>query len=953
MMGRWKAYWHHLGLLHRVLWLVYVTSFAVLLYGWSGLPRVGLLPLMVVMWLLVYRVMHRSLRMLNELVVAVDGMKNGQYDVKVAVEGAPELRLLVSAFNTGLGQLKRLIAELRQREAQQTEFLERMTAQNFAWQEERRSINAAVLVVETDIEGNVTYVNDKYCELSGYSRDELLGRNHRLLNSRHPARDDLFDLWPTLQAGKVWSGEFQDRNKKGDSYWIQSTIVPILDDFGKTPRYFKMISIDITARKRLELLLHEERERAEVTLSSIGDAVISTNLQGHVTFLNNAAVVLVGHGLDEVRGQIVTRVFDLLHETSRQSLENPVMRALATRAAVRLVDHTLLRTHDGREFGVDCTASPILLGDGSLIGVVLVFHDVSERRRLLSAVKWQAGHDALTSLPNRNLLGESFTRAFELSRHDESLTAVCLLDLDDFKVINDTWGHEVGDMVLVDVAERLVSTLREQDTVARLGGDEFVLLLNGFHNVEETEPLLQRLLEAIAEPVLFEGQELRVSGSIGITFFPLDDADPDTLLRHADQAMYQAKQSGRSRYHLFDLASDQQVQTRFRLIERVRQALHHDELVLYYQPKVNMRSGQVVGMEALLRWQDPERGLVPPLEFLPMLEENELIVEIGEWVIETVLTQMSHWLRAGHSWSVAVNIAARHFLRDDFSQRLSVLLGRHAEVPPELLQIEILESVALGDLRHARGTVSVCRMLGVSFALDDFGTGYSSISYLKNLSVNTLKIDQSFVRDMLVDREGLSLVEAVISLAKIFDSEVVAEGVESTLEQGVLLLRLGCDVIQGYGVARPMPVADVEIWAQNWQPDPAWQRWGDVEWDLSDFQLLQAQLEHIHRVREIVRMVTEPDRVQEPGLPVAKAHECAFGKWIYGKGQVRYGQEAQFKEIEILHRRVHEIGAEITRLHAQQQDEVAREQVPAFTGLQDRILNLLSDLQLRGARNKR
>ena len=936
-----------------MLWLVYTTSFAVLLYSWSGLPRIGLLPLMGLMWYLAYRVLWRSLRTLDDLVVAVDGLKNGQYDIAVGVEGAPELRLLVSAFNTGISQLKRLIVELRQREAQQTEFLDRMTAQNFAWQEERRSINSAVLVVETDTEGHVTYVNDKYCELSGYTRDELLGRSHRLLNARQPDREDMRELWPALRAGKVWSGEFQDRNRKGDPYWIQSTIVPILDDFGKLPRYFKMISIDITARKRLELLLHEERERAEVTLSSIGDAVISTDLQGHVTFLNNAAVVLVGRGLDEVRGQMVARVFDLLHETTREPLENPVLRAMITRSAVRLADHTLLRSHDGREFGVDCTAAPILLGDGSLIGVVLVFHDVSERRRLLSAVKWQAGHDALTRLPNRNLLGEAFSRAFEQSRHDEALTAVCLLDLDDFKIINDTWGHEVGDMVLVDVAERLIATLREQDTVARLGGDEFVLLLNGFHNVEETEPLLQRLLESIAKPVLYQGQELRISGSIGITFFPLDDADPDTLLRHADQAMYQAKQAGRSRYHLFDLASDQQVQTRFRLIERVRQALHNGELVLYYQPKVNMRSGQVVGMEALLRWQDPQRGVVPPLEFLPMLEENELIVEIGEWVIETALAQMSVWLRNGHSWSVAVNIAARHFRRDDFSQRLSMLLGRHDEVPPELLQIEILESAALGDLRRARGTVSVCRMLGVSFALDDFGTGYSSISYLKNLSVNTLKIDQSFVRDMLVNREGLSLVEAVISLARIFDSEVVAEGVESTLEQGVLLLRLGCDVIQGYGVARPMPTAEVETWAQNWQPDPAWQQWGDVEWDLSDFQLLQAQLEHIDRVRKIVRMVTDPDQSQEPALAVVKAPECAFGKWIYGKGQARYGQEAQFHEIESLRRRVHDIGAEISRLHTEQRDDLAREHVPAFLGLQERILSLLSELQLRMARKKR
>lgn len=953
-MGRLRSYWYHLSLFHRLLWLVYATSLAVLIYVWVGLPRLGLLPVVILVWYLAYKILGRSLLALQTLVVAVDRMKFGHYDAVEPVQGAPELRMLTSAFNAGLSQIKRLIDELRRRESQQNEFLERITAQNFAYQEERRSINAAVLVVETDTEGKITYVNDKYCEFTGHTRGELIGHNHPLLTVRASEHDERAGFWQTLRAGNVWSGEFHDRTSRGEDYWIQSTIVPIQDDFGHRPRFFKIISIDITARKRLDLLLREERERAEVTLASIGDAVISTNLQGHVTFLNDAAAVLIGYGQDEAQGQLVSRMFDLVHETTRQPIENPVIQALSWLADVRLTDHTVLVTHDGREFGIDCTAAPIVMGDGSLIGTVLVFHDVSERRRLLSAVKWQAGHDALTRLPNRHLLSESFTRVFAMARQDETLTAVCLLDLDNFKPINDTWGHETGDMILVEIADRLVNALREQDTVARLGGDEFVLLLNGFRNVEEADPLLQRLLQTIAEPIRFDGQDLAVCGSIGLTFFPLDDADADTLLRHADQAMYQAKQAGRSRYHLFDLVTDQQVQTRFRVIERVRHALYAGELALYYQPKVNMRTGQVVGMEGLLRWLDPQLGLVPPAEFLPVVEDNELINEIGEWVIETALTQQARWLRAGLSWVVSINIAGKHFQREDFSQRLAVLLGRHPEVPPELLQIEILESAAIGDLRRARGTVSACHLLGVSFALDDFGTGYSSLSYLKNLSVNTLKIDQSFVRDMLVDREGLSLVEAVISLARIFDSEVVAEGVESTLEQGVLLLRLGCDVIQGYGVARPMPADEVETWVTNWSPDPAWQQWGDVAWDLSDFQLVRAQLEHMHRVRRMIELVSETDSPGQKDLPVVKVHECGFGQWIYGKGQARYGQLEEFREIESLHRRVHELGTRMRLLHDEGEDQVAREQcVPELLELQARILMLLASLQRGSGKKKR
>ncbi len=943
MMNRLFRYWQHLGLLQRLMWLIVVTNLSVLLYAVVPLPPLGLLPLLLFVWWVSHVLLSRSLGALGRLVTAVDAMKQGDYEVQVDVQGAPELRMLGVAFNDGIARAKRLIVELRSREAQQSELLERITAQNFAFREERRSINAAVIVAETDVQGNITYVNDKFCQITGYVRGELLGKNHSMLGTGGLGQTGYRALWATINAGNVWTGEFHNRTKRGDGYWVQTTIVPILDDATRKPRHFKAISIDITPRKQLEELLHQERERAEITLASIGDAVISTDVQGNITFLNEVAETLTGCRLAEAKGLAVAQVFDLLHEVTHAPVGNPVMQALAEKRNVKIVDHAVLRARNGQECGIECTAAPIVMSNGQLIGAVLVFHDVSEKRRLMSAVQWQAGHDALTRLPNRNLLNDSILRALAEARRNETLTAVCLLDLDDFKPVNDTYGHETGDNILIELAERLVVTLRHQDMVARLGGDEFVLLLNGFRQVDEIEPLLNRLLEVIAEPFLFGNTAVHVCGSIGITFYPLDDADPDTLLRHADQAMYQAKQSGRNRFHLFDLLGDQQVQSSFRQIERLRQALYNDEFLLYYQPKVNMRTGRVIGMEALLRWLHPERGLVPPQDFLPAIEQNGLIVEVGEWVIEQALRQIEYWLEAGYVWHVSVNIAGLHFQQADFCERLALLLSRHPLVPPQLLQIEILESAALGELDHARGTVASCQALGVSFALDDFGTGYSSLNYLKHLDVDALKIDQGFVRDMLVDRAGLSLVEAVVSMASVFATQVVAEGVETT-EHGVLLIRLGCDLGQGYGIARPMPPEQVAPWSEQYVPDPSWAMWANTHWELSDFPLLVAQYDHLKWIKAVVAVVYDaPLAICQSELH--DHHQCRFGNWYYGPGRKRYGHLPEFAVLETTHMEVHRMGMELVRLYHAGEIERARALSEELMRLKDRVLQLLTDLQ--------
>jgi diguanylate cyclase (GGDEF)-like protein/PAS domain S-box-containing protein len=555
----------------------------------------------------------------------------------------------------------------------------------------RRAVDAAAIFSETDLSGRITYVNDQFCAVSGYSRAELIGQNHRLLNSGLHGSDFFATMWRTIALGNVWKGEICNRAKDGSLYWVDSTMVPVLDDAtGRIDRYLS------------------------------------------------------------------------------------------------------------------------------------IRFDVSEKRQLLHTLQWRVGHDVLTGLPNRAFLSDLLDQALEFSRQENIPLAVCMLDLDGFKAVNDGYGHASGDQLLVEVAKRLRQIVRAEDVVARLAGDEFVLVLRYVRDLTELRAALNRVLGAISAPYTLHGKDINVFASIGVTLFPLDNEDAETLLRHADQAMYVAKQRGRNRFHLFDVSRDQEVKVTHQTVERVRQALAADELCLHFQPKVNMRLGVVVGFEALLRWQHPENGMVPARDFLPMVEETDLIIDIGEWVMDQVLSQLHRWQQAGQCWPISINIAARHFQRPDFVDRLSYVLARHADVAPQMLDLEIVESVAIENIQHVSACLQACQALGVQFSLGDFGTGYSSMSYLKRLRTQTIKIDKSFVRDILVDRDDLALTTAVIGLARAFGRQVIAEGLES-LEHGELLLRLGCEVAQGYFIARPMPPADVPDWVAKFVAPARWQ----------------------------------------------------------------------------------------------------------------------------------
>lgn len=540
-------------------------------------------------------------------------------------------------------------------------------------------------ILITDAAGIVIDVNDTFTHITGYSREEILGKKPSLLSSGRQGQEFYTALWHDLTSIGHWSGEIWNRRKNGEIYAEMLTISTVRDTSGHTQNYVGLF-IDITSMKEYQ-----------------------------------------------------------------QQLEHI------------------------------------------------------------------AHFDVLTNLPNRVLLADRLQQAMlQTQRHKHSL-AVVYLDLDGFKIVNDTYDHETGDELLVAISKRMKVALREGDTLARIGGDEFVAVLGGLEQMADCEPILERFLQATADPVIINDNTLQVSASIGVTFYPQDSVDADQLMRHADQAMYIAKQAGKNRYHLFDILQDAAIKIQRESLENIRQALKKAEFVLYYQPKVDMQTGNIIGAEALIRWQHPERGLLPPGDFLPVIENHPLSVDLGEWVIDTALTQMSIWNASGLNIPVSVNVGARQLQQRNFVTQLATLLGKYPHINPGDLELEILETSALADIAEVSAIMHACREIGVRFALDDFGTGYSSLTYLRHLPADTLKIDQSFVRDMLVDPDDLAIVNGVIGLAAAFHRQVIAEGVE-TLAHGKLLLSMGCVLAQGYGIARPMPAEKIP----DWRPDSDW-----------------------------------------------------------------------------------------------------------------------------------
>ena len=502
--------------------------------------------------------------------------------------------------------------------------------------------------------------------------------------------------------------------------------------------------------------------------------------------------------------------------------------------------------------------------EGKTVNYVSLMSDISLQKAHEQELEHIARYDLLTGLPNRAVLADRLQQEMAHCLRHHKLLAVVFVDLDGFKQVNDLHGHDVGDSLLIALSQRMKAALREGDTLSRIGGDEFVAVLTGLEQPRDCEIVLTRLLTAAADPVLVDAIEIRVSASIGVTLFPHDVSDAEQLLRHADHAMYQAKQSGKNRYHYFDIKDDLEVKHHRESLDAINRAIDAGEFVLHYQPKVNMRTGALVGLEALIRWQHPLRGLLYPGAFLPSIKDHPLSIKMGDWVINTALRQVSAWNAQNLRVAVSVNIDAIHLQQAGFVTRLRQILEQHPDVGPQQLDLEVLETSALQDMEKVIAIMRECATMGVRFSLDDFGTGYSSLTYLKRLPATLMKIDQSFVIGMVSESDDFVIVEGVIGLARAFGRSVLAEGVE-TVAHGELLLALGCHLGQGFGIARAMPAADIFQWAARWRPDPSWTVWNTSEDVTGKRARVLADIKRRHRMRDVENHVTS-ETVNTPSL---------------------------------------------------------------------------------------
>lgn len=661
----------------------------------------------------------------------------------------------------------------------------------------------------SDTGGSCIYTNAAYQRISGLSFKQTLGTRWSM--AIHPDdRQRVIDSWrAAARSDAPFQTEFRFQRKDGSVVWTRVNSAVMHD--GVVPRGHVQTVEDVTERKSTEFGLRkaeeelfQEKERAQVTLNSIGDAVLSTDTLGNVTYLNKVAETMTGWPSEEAIGQPFSEVFKIINGETRLPAVNPAQRALDEDRVVGLAADCVLVRRDGSEVAIEDSAAPIHDRNGKVSGAVIVFHDVSQSRAMASKMAHQAKHDFLTGLPNRAQLMERLSQAIRLARRHEKQVALMFLDLDNFKYVNDTLGHAIGDRLLKSVAERLRENVRSTDMVCRHGGDEFVILLDEIENPQGAELVAETLISAFATPHIIDDQDLEVTLSIGISVYPEDGDNEDALISSADTAMFHAKASGRNIYQFYSADMNINLTHRLAVQSRLQRALKECEFKLYYQPQINLISGAITGAEALIRWQDPELGLVYPDQFVAIAEECRLIVTIGRWALHEACRQVRAWQVAGlHVVPVTVNVSAVEFRQTGFLEGVTQIL-RETGLSPDLLELELTETMLMQDAESSASVLTALKALGVRLAIDDFGTGYSSLSYLRRFPIDTLKIDQSFVRDIINNSDGATIVSAVIGLGKNLKQRVIAEGVETT-EQLAFLRNQKCEEGQGFHFCHAVP----------------------------------------------------------------------------------------------------------------------------------------------------
>ena len=793
---------------------------------------------------------------------------------------------------------------------------------------------------EWNVQTGETRFNERWAEMLGYRLGELVPVSiDTWTRLAHP--DDLErsnDLLRRYFAGETERYECEARMRHKDGHWVwvadRGRVFEWSDD-GK-PLWMYGTHLDITAHKQAELAMQAETEHlrlAEMVFNRSHEGIVVTDAEAHIIDVNRGFTEITGYTRDEAIGKNPNFL-----SSGHQDKAFYAAMWQTLNATGHWSGEIWNRRKNGSVFAETLSISAVIDSGGRVQRYVALFSDITVLKEQQSQLEHIAYFDALTDLPNRVLLVDRLHNQMQRADRQHTHLAVVFLDLDGFKEVNDEHGHDAGDRALVQIATRLRQSLRDEDTVARLGGDEFVVILGGLDDPTDCVSLLPRLLSAVATPLEIDAESLTVSASLGISLYPQrEPLDPDQLLRQTDQAMYQAKLAGKNRYHFFDDEQDRDIRDRVERIDAVRHALQNDELALHYQPKVNMRSGDIVGVEALIRWPQADGSVRMPGEFLPLIEHTPLIAELDDWVLHRALGQLSEWDREGLHLSVSVNISARHLQQEDFHECLRRVLALHPEIAPGRLVIEVLETTALMDLKRMSRVIRASQDMGVLFALDDFGTGYSSLEYLKNLPARQLKVDRGFVHDMLDDRDDLAILEGIVGLATAFRRELVAEGVEQ-VEQGEILIALGCELAQGFGIGRPMPPAQLVAWAEKWQPHERWRQARPVARD--DLPLIFAMVEHRAWVKALQsqlngRQLPEPEMVETA---------CQFGRWLEKEGGLRYAGRNELDAVRGLHHRIHRLGPTILAQHREGEQALAEDGLDSLVQLRDELLAQLRSL---------
>ncbi|WP_421621268.1 EAL domain-containing protein [Alkalilimnicola ehrlichii] len=679
----------------------------------------------------------------------------------------------------------------------------------------RATENSPVSVLITDAEARIEYVNPSFTRLTGYAPEEVIGRDPRMLGSGHTPPEVYRELWETVRAGRTWQGTVQNRRKDGQLIWERQVISPLRAADG-TITHFVAVREDITESKRAESAIRL-RERA---LESTANGILISDLRlrdNPIVYVNPAFERITGYPRDEVVGRNGRFLV-------RDDKDQPGLEEIRSALRSRREAHAVIRNYrkDGTLFWNELFVAPVREDDGAMHYMVSVINDVTERKRYQAELEQRTHYDALTGLPNRNLLVDRLHQALLYARRSGRHVALLNVDLDRFQIINESLGHAAGDQLLRTVADRLTAALRGFDTVARMGGDEFNIVLTELRNTRDAELLAGELQEALAPSISVTGQDVFLSVSVGYTVFPDDGDGPEDLIRRASVAMHEAKRQGGGVIIRYSERSEPRQINRLTLESDLQRAIERGELRLHLQPQVDLDTGAMSGAEALLRWEHPRHGLVSPMQFIPLAEEVGLIIPMGRWVLETVATQLAHWQQQGLPVvPVALNISARQFLHAELVEDVRQILEGHG-VAPSLLELELTESLMARNPEVAVQILRELKAMGLRLALDDFGTGYSSLAHLKRFPIDTLKIDQSFVRHVNEDGDDAAIINATIRMAHSLGLNVVAEGVERE-DQLEHLKRQRCDYAQGYFFSRPLSLERfaARLAGDESGPDPA------------------------------------------------------------------------------------------------------------------------------------